>query len=343
MFNNFSLALILFTIITRILMFPITIKQQKSTAKQQILQPRINEIQERYKNDREKMNAAMSDLYAKEGYNPTSGCLPLLIQMPLLFGLYYAIRMPLTCTFHMDNVARIASAFGINTVNNYYYEIELIDKFKNLDLNAFSSQITLSTLGEAGRAEAMRIGDICHSFNFLGLDMLKTPAFWNWNLIIPLLIFITSVGGMLITNKINGVSNSGNGQKGCNPLVLSIGMAVFSTYISFNVPSAVGFYWILSSVISPVQAWIVQKFYNANLLNSKAEAQRIARMRLNEAVLIDEIALKKGGKKIFLPVEPTEKEKKVIENEQNNNNNGSSKKKKNKNTSSGSDYQGKKK
>lgn len=337
MFNNFTLALVLFTIFTRIIMFPITVKQQKSTAKQQRIQPKINEIQERYKNDKDKMNDELMKLYQRENYSPTSGCLPMLIQFPILFGLYYAIRMPLSCTFHLANVNEILAKLNI-AVSRPYAEIELIDKIRNLNFASGDWMIMKNTLSSGAIADISTIRDISGSFKFLGMDMLATPQFWNINIIITILILVTQIGSMWLTNKITGMDKSA--AKGCaNPIFLSIFFGFFSSYLSLQVPSALGFYWILGSVISPFQSWIVQKFYSANILNSKSEAARLARLRLEEAEIIEETALKKG-KKVFLPVEPTEKEKST-ENEQN----VSKKKKKNNNNNSknSSDYQGKKK
>ena len=88
-FQNYGLSLILFTILMKAAMLPLTMKQLKSTQKLQEMQPEINKIQQRYKNDKEKLNQELVKLYQDKGVNPMGGCLPLLLQLPILFSLYY--------------------------------------------------------------------------------------------------------------------------------------------------------------------------------------------------------------------------------------------------------------
>ena len=98
----YGIALLLFTIVVRAALVPVAIKQQKSMVKMQLYQPRIQEIQKKYANNREKMSEEMSRLYEEEGFNPMTGCLPMLIQLPILFGLYDVIQRPLTHLLHIS-------------------------------------------------------------------------------------------------------------------------------------------------------------------------------------------------------------------------------------------------
>ena len=93
--GNYGITIIILTIIVRACLIPLYAKQQKSMAKMAELQPKINEIQTRYANDREKMNEKMQEVYAEGGQSPLSGCLPLAIQFPILMGLYTLLRSPL--------------------------------------------------------------------------------------------------------------------------------------------------------------------------------------------------------------------------------------------------------
>ncbi len=93
--NNYGITIIVLTVIVRALLIPLYGKQQKSMAKMTELQPKINEIQQRYANDREKMNEKLNEVYAEAGSSPLSGCLPLVIQMPIIMGLYTLLRSPL--------------------------------------------------------------------------------------------------------------------------------------------------------------------------------------------------------------------------------------------------------
>ena len=95
-FHNYAISLLLFTIVYKVILLPLSVKQIRSTQKMQEYQPELQRIQERYKNDKEKLNEMTMKFYQEKGYNPTSGCLPLLIQFPIIIALFYVIRMPMT-------------------------------------------------------------------------------------------------------------------------------------------------------------------------------------------------------------------------------------------------------
>ncbi len=91
-FPNYGLTIVLFTVIIKIILFPLTKKQIESTRAMMSIQPKMKEIQEKYKNDKVRLNQELAKLYKDQGVNPMAGCLPLLIQMPILFGIYYGIQ-----------------------------------------------------------------------------------------------------------------------------------------------------------------------------------------------------------------------------------------------------------
>lgn len=97
--GDYGYSMIIFTIITKILLLPINIKQTESTKRMNEINPKMKEIQEKYKNDKEQMNQKLLELYKEHNYNPASGCLPALIQMPILFSLFYVIREPIKYVF----------------------------------------------------------------------------------------------------------------------------------------------------------------------------------------------------------------------------------------------------
>lgn len=110
--GDYGYSLIIFTILTKILLLPINIKQTESTKRMNEMNPKMKEIQEKYKNDKEKMNQKLLELYKENNYNPASGCLPALIQMPILFAMFYVIREPIKYVFlDADIYAGIAKNF----------------------------------------------------------------------------------------------------------------------------------------------------------------------------------------------------------------------------------------
>ena len=362
-FGNFGVSIIFFTLFTRLLMFPLTIKQQKGMAGMQRLQPKMKELQEKYGNDKARYNEEVTKLYQKEGQSPAGGCLPMFIQLPIFYGLYRAICMPLTCTLHLNlsdpvlssAISRIKSLSDVYTpaTSSFYSQINVIDAVRNIGENYGKYGFT------ASEAEILKpIYELSQEFNFLGIDLLSIAKFWNPAIILTFVVFAASAGGMLLTNKLTGNANQAQ-MKGCSPNMMGISMGLMSAWISLSVPSAMALYWTCSSLFAPAQSWVVNKYYNAAILNAKAEAQRLAKIKLEEESVISATYSRKGVKK-FAPIyalHDTQDEETVTVSEmkpslastdsdaQISKKNNSSKKKKggSKGKQSSSDYQGRKK
>ncbi len=340
-FKNFGVAIIFFTIVTRLLMFPLTIKQQKDMAAQQRLQPKMNELRNKYANNKEAYNMAVQELYTKEGVSMSGGCLPMLIQMPLLFGMYAAVRQPLTNVLHIgkDMVAKLCNVFGIvNDSSNYYYEVRLIEKIRDYSNNggfdALSGQtseagnqilgnvtgLVDNTINSAVADQAMAImGDkadniieMSKSFGFLGLDLLQQaslrPA--NTALILAFVVVIVQIGSMLISNRMNKVQST----QGCSPNMMGIVFGGMSFIFALQTPAAFPLYWTVSSLLSPVQTWITKEYFGPVTMNAKAEAERNARLKIDEGEKVRQISDSKGTLRLK-PCMPEIKEKSIRENE----------------------------
>ena len=283
-FGNFGVSIIFFTLFTRLLMFPLTIKQQKSMAGMQRLQPKMKELQEKYGNDKARYNEEVSKLYQREGQSPAGGCLPMLIQLPIFYGLYRAICMPLTCTLVYTSAT-----------SSYYSQINVIEAVRNIGGNYAKYGFT------SAEATALQpVFDLSQKFSFLGIDLLSIPRFWNLAVILTFVVFFASAGGMLLTNKLTGNASQSQ-MKGCSPNMMGIGMGLMSAWISLSVPAAMALYWTCSSLFAPAQSWVVNKYYNAAILNAKAEAQRLAKIKLQEESVVSATYSQKGIKK-FAPI-----------------------------------------
>ena len=328
-FKNYGLAIIFFTILTRILLFPLTIKQQKQMAAQQRIQPKIAELKEKYGNNQQLLNTEMQKLYEKEGVKMSMGCGSMLIQFPLFIGMYMAVRRPLSNVLRIgkDAVDSLCGMFGIDSKADYYAEVNLLSKIRDLAENAAvsgSDAITTTTdlvtsgsnlganiasgtdiaavtniLGENADA----VLQMSERFNFLGFDLLQIASFKPFNsaMILAILVFVAQVASMYISNLINKVQAPA---QGCSPNVMAIGMGAFSFWISFSIPAAFPLYWLTSSLLSPVQTWITKKYYGPIPMNAKAEAARNAMLIEDEGKIIEKIKAKKGDRKLK-PVEPS--------------------------------------
>ncbi len=282
--KNFGIAIIIFTFIIKILLFPFSIIQQKSMASNARFQQKQREIMEKYKNDKVKANEEVQKLMEKENVSPTAGCLPMMAPMFVMLGVWYAVRNPLTNVLHIASdkvdtaLASISTipGIGLNINSQQYGQISIVKYFGYLQqffVDADGNKLFTSQ-------ETASINEFSHGFNFLGLDLLATPSqspFSSMMWIIPVLCFVTYVLSMLLTQWLNGTK-----MQGCM-LAMVFGMPLFSAWISYSVPGAVGFYWITSTVLGFAQSLILNKFYSPSIMEAKVEAQRVLLRRQQEA------------------------------------------------------------
>ena len=190
--HNYGLAIILFSILLKLILLPLSIKQQKTMKKTAKIQEKVKEIQDKYKNDQNKMNQEMMDLYKKEKLNPFSGCLTSIIQIILLFAMFGLVRNPLTYMKKIDNTTienyknEIRQELGENSISNNYPEISVV-KY----VNEYKEKTE----------------DAYINMEFLGLDLSSIPQenYGDFRVfIIPVLYVLTSMLSMKIsTNTMN--------------------------------------------------------------------------------------------------------------------------------------------
>jgi len=289
--NNYGLALILFTVIVKAAMVPLSIKQQQGMASQARLQPRIQALKKRYEKDRQKFTEEQQKLYQEEKINPLSGCLPMLIQMPVLFGLFHVIYRPLTYILGVSkDTIDAAIAFGeaskekgIQVFAEFAKGREELFMLKNMD--AFKNANIFDT---ATKENIMDLG--VKGFKFLGLDLLETPNFkelsWLW--IIPLLSGGSALVSSLITMKIN--KQGGNPQAaagGPNMNAMLFMMPIMSLFFTFSFPAGIGFYWTCSNLLAIVQQVLINRYYSPALVIARQERKNIKMMREREAKIKD--------------------------------------------------------
>lgn len=257
-FKNYGIAILIFTVIIKILLMPLQIKQQRSMIKQQEIQPELQELQKTYANDRTKLAEEQQKLYAKYNISMTAGCLPLLIQFPLIMALYQIIRQPLTYISGLsaNAVGKIAEVLGFNAMN---------------ELQINNALIKDSSLLEKV-SEWMNQSDIIN-MNFLKIfDLGETPAFNpktiidNPGLYLPLLLIpiLSGVSAILMQRmsmaRVNQNKKDEKKQEGPN---IANGMMKFmpimSFVIAFTVPAGLGLYWTISNVLSMGQMALINR------------------------------------------------------------------------------------
>ena len=189
--NNYGLAMIIFTIVIKLVMLPLSIKQQKTLKKNMKLQEKMKVIQFKYKNDPEKLNKEMMKLYKDENMSPFSGCLSAILQIILLFSMFYMVRSPLTYMKKVDT----------DTLNSYAEQLQQDGKSVSAAYPEIDIIREYDYLQEKNKDDE-KIKELSLNMNFLGLDLSKIPQqnLTDWTVyIIPILYIFSSFISMKLT------------------------------------------------------------------------------------------------------------------------------------------------
>ena len=276
--NNYGIAMILFTIIIKLVMLPFSIKQQKSMKKSAKAQEKMKIIQFKYKNDPEKMNQEIMRMYKEEKISPFGGCLTSIFQIILLLSVFYMVRSPLT---YMQKIPA-------DTINNYVNQLQEEQKiasqaYPQIDIIRETNFIQEKN-PEDSNAEKTNI-----NMNFLGLDLSKIPQ-QNMNdytvYIIPILYILTTFISMRLTvkmqenmqksKKINNKEviditekkeNEVEEEKEEDPMetmmqtnkMMSWMMPIISVSIAFIAPLGLALYWLISNISMIIERLIIDK------------------------------------------------------------------------------------
>ena len=214
--QNYGLAIIIFSILVKLLMIPISIKQQRTMKKSKKIQDKMKEIQFKYKNNPEMLNKATQELYKSENMSPFSGCLSAIIQIILLFAVFYLVRSPLTYMKKVDGnvTAKYTKIIQENklSTNSAYPEIEIIRELSNIrelknnsteeNKEENSEQQDKINLSEINDQE---LDSLYINMDFLGLNLAQIPTrSSDWKAyIIPILYVIVSVISLKVVNNTN--------------------------------------------------------------------------------------------------------------------------------------------
>ena len=276
-FGNYLIGICIFAIIIEIFMIPFAIQQQKNSIKQANLRPKEMAIRNRYKgrNDQatqQKVAQEIQELYQRENFNPMSGCLPMLIQLPIIMLLYNIVVDPVQNVLGgsaefanalntFATTSKAAGGLGLS-LGSSSGTIEILSHFKNVDASLVEN-FGLFTNGGAVADQLVEFGKNIPSFNVGAINFGLTPSL-NGNfllLIVPILTFVVYFGSMKISKKFTyqPTQNENAPGAGCSTKMMEFSMPLMSTFFCFMVPGAVGVYWVFRSVISTVKQFIMSK------------------------------------------------------------------------------------
>ncbi len=270
---SYGVALILFTLITKLLLLPLSVKQKKATAKMALYQPKINEINKKYANDKQKQQEALMKLYEEEGYNPMSGCLPALIQFPILFGLIDVVYKPMTHLLRLpaeiiEQLKTIGQGLGVN-IAQLTAQLNILGAYKK-DPTPFAA-VPAEYLNKLGSLK----------LEFLGIDFTAIPQLaltvdghFNWLILLPICSGLAAFALSFYTQRANRVAGQDNAAAGGSMKTMMYIMPLFSVFIAFSFPAGLSFYWTLSSLFSLLQEFFLSKVYSPDKMLEQAKAEQ---------------------------------------------------------------------
>ena len=275
-FGNYLIGMCVFAILVEIIMIPFAIKQQKNSIKQANLRPKEMAIRNRYKgrNDQatqQKAAQEIQELYERENFNPMSGCLPMLIQLPIIMILYNIVVDPIQYVLGASagfsnaiktfaTASQAAGGLGL-TLNSTNGTIEVLSQIRGLDLSSIADFEFFSN-GSAVYETLKGLGNI-PSFNVGPVNFGFTPSLsGNYALlVVPVITFIVYFLTMKISKKFTyqATTNEQAPGAGCSTKMMEFYMPIVSTVFCFMVPGAIGIYWVFRSVISTLKQFIMSK------------------------------------------------------------------------------------
>ena len=296
--GSYGMAIILFTVVLKLILLPFQLKSKKSMMRMNRMNGKIQEIQKKYANNQVKMQEEMQKLYQEEGVSPMSGCLWSFLPLPILLALYSIMRQPITHLMMLSNdvvqelVAKI-TAMGV--------DMSGIVMMKNGAAVVKDGVTQLQPYGQINLVKAVTEhypeaaagidGWIDLDFNFIGLDLAATPSSvlkhvsFQWAIIGLILIPILAGRFQLLMIIYTMKSQSQDGAAAGSMKGMMYMMPLMSVYIGFIMPAALGIYWIAQSVFSLIQEVIMTKFFNKKLEeeeNARYEARQADRQRRQE-------------------------------------------------------------
>ena len=299
--NSYGLALILFSLIVKLVLLPMSVKSKKSMLKMSRLSPQVKALEAKYGDDKQKYQLAVQQMYKEEGVSMGGGCLWSFIPLLILLPLYNVIREPITYMMHnsrsiSEAIVAFLQASGENLGKNAYYAQlaaaghigDYADKLREVLQSIMGSDVKINL-------QAM-------NFQFLGIDLAAIPTFRFWDcegwgeiglFLIPVVSAALQAVSMLISQKMNNqVATNADGEQDAEAaktanqtnMTMMLMMPLMSLWIGFSMPAAISIYWIAQAVFGAIQDYILTKHYRKVYEEEDAiKQEQAAKRRAEEA------------------------------------------------------------
>ena len=296
-FSNYGLAIMLFALVVKIILFPMSLKGKKSMIQMNMLSGKLDQLKKQYGKDQQRYNLEIQKLYEKEKVNPMGGCLWSLLPIFVLLPLYAIIREPLKYLMGLnpEQIQQVADALNWGTValeNGWIREAATEFVSRGYDQLYLASLITKESLPALTATLGEGVNVFVMNFSFLGIDLASMPTWkiWqdpSWNVIGAFLLVMVSTGLSVLMSKVSTMTNRmsnqpKNDQAEKTSRTMMWMMPLMSLWIGFSMPAALCIYWIANSLFSMVQEVIASRMLRKDYEAARKAAEERERQEKEE-------------------------------------------------------------
>lgn len=268
--KNYGLAIIIFSVLVKIVMLPISIRQQKTMKKNEKIQKELKILQIKHKGNPERLNQETMELYKRENVNPFGGCFTIIIQFILLISMFYLVKSPLTYMQKIDN----------NVIENEIVEIKKVNGEESIS-KGYPEMSVIKYLKQNNDTE----NQMYINMDFLGLDLSKVPQenFGDWKVfVIPVLYVISSILSIKLTTNMTNKKKEKKEKNEEKALLteenkaemdqeemaaqmnksMSLMMPILSVSVSLIAPLGLALYWLINNIIMIIERLMLNKLFS---------------------------------------------------------------------------------
>ena len=269
---NYGWDIILFTLLITIIKIPLQLNQQKSMAKMSAFQPMIAEIQTKYKNKPEKQQEELMKLQ-EQGYKPTAGCMPMLVNFLVMFGVIEVVYRPLQRIFHIGADALTAAGEALTALG---VSFTTVTRDTNIIAQVIAGESTVTSCFTPEQVST--ITEFGQHMDFFGIDLTRVPQYSLAAENLPLLILpILAIVTMFISTHIS-MKASGQQMQGGMKMTMYM-MPLMYLFFCFTVPCAFSLYYVVSNILMTVQSIFMKKIYDPEKMKEEVLAEMAARKK----------------------------------------------------------------
>ena len=266
---NYGWDIILFTLLINIVKTPLQLNQQKNTVRMSAFQPMIADIQKKYKDKPEKQNEEIMKLQQDFGYNPMSGCAPMLINFLVMFGVIEVVYRPLQRIFHIGTAAMNAAGDALTALG---ISFTAVTRDTNIIAQVMAGESTVTSAFTADQVST--ITEFGQHMDFFGIDLTRIPKLGlSLDIVLPLLSVIT----MFLSTHIS-MKASGQQMQGSMKLTMYM-MPLMYLFLCFTYPLAFSLYYVISNIVMTAQTQVMRKFYDPEKMRKEVEAEIAAKRK----------------------------------------------------------------